>query len=104
VRNIYACGNTNEAAQCRKSRRGEGMAYTASRLISIAEAEIGYREKASNAQLDSKNANSGSKNYQKYGRDLNKAGYYNGNKNGYEWCDQFVDWCFLQALRQQGQG
>lgn len=72
------------------------MAYTASALVKIAEAEIGYHEKASNANLDSKTANSGSKNYQKYGRDLNKAGYYNGNKNGYDWCDQFVDWCFYK--------
>ena len=72
------------------------MAYTASALIKIAEAEIGYHEKASNANLDSKTANSGGKNYQKYGRDLHKAGYYNGNKNGYDWCDQFVDWCFFK--------
>lgn len=69
------------------------MAYTASALIKIAEAEIGYHEKASNASLDSKTANSGSKNYQKYGRDLNKAGFFNGNKNGFEWCAQFVTWC-----------
>lgn len=72
------------------------MGYTAKQLVAIAEAEIGYHEKASNAQLDSKTANSGNKNYQKYGRDLFKAGYYNGNKNGYDWCDQFVDWCFYQ--------
>lgn len=72
------------------------MGYTATQLVKIAEAEIGYHEKASNANLDSKTANSGGKNYQKYGRDLNKAGYYNGNKNGYEWCDQFVDWCFFK--------
>lgn len=72
------------------------MAHTASALIKIAEAEIGYHEKANNANLDSKTANSGSNNYQKYGRDLNKAGYYNGNKNGYDWCDQFVDWCFFK--------
>ena len=72
------------------------MGYTAKQLVAIAEAEIGYHEKASNANLDSKTANSGGKNYQKYGRDLNKAGYYNGNKNGYDWCDQFVDWCFFK--------
>ena len=72
------------------------MGYTAKQLVAIAEAEIGYHEKASNAQLDDKTANSGNKNYQKYGRDLYKAGYYNGNKNGYDWCDQFVDWCFYQ--------
>ena len=72
------------------------MGYTATKLVQIAEAEIGYHEKASNSSLDSKTANSGSKNYTKYGRDLYKAGYYNGNKNGYEWCDQFVDWCFFK--------
>lgn len=72
------------------------MGYTAKALIAIAEGEIGYHEKASNANLDSKTANSGSKNYQKYSRDLNKAGYYNGNKNGFDWCDQFVDWCFYK--------
>ena len=72
------------------------MAYTASKLIEIAAAEIGYHEKASNANLDSKTANSGNKNFTKYGRDLHKAGYYNGNKNGYDWCDQFVDWCFFK--------
>ena len=72
------------------------MIYTASKLIKIAEAELGYHEKASNSNLDSKTANSGNNNYQKYGRDLYKAGYYNGNKNGYQWCDQLVDWLFYQ--------
>ena len=72
------------------------MGYTATQLVEIATAEIGYHEKATNANLDSKTANSGNKNYTKYGRDLYKAGYYNGNKNGYDWCDQFVDWCFYQ--------
>lgn len=72
------------------------MGYTASALVKIAEAEIGYHEKASNANLDSKTANAGNKNFTKYGRDLFKAGYYNGNKNGFDWCDQFVDWCFYK--------
>lgn len=69
---------------------------TAKRLIEIAAAEIGYHEKASNNDLDDKTANSGSGNFTKYGRDLGLAGYYNGLKNGYAWCDQFVDWCFYQ--------
>ena len=56
------------------------MKRTASNLIKIARAEIGYHEKASNSNLDSKTANAGHNNYQKYGRDLYKAGYYNGNK------------------------
>ena len=72
------------------------MGYTAKQLVAIAEAEIGYHEKATNANLDSKTANSGKSNYTKYSRDLHKAGYYNGNKQGFDWCDQFVDWCFYQ--------
>ena len=38
--------------------------------INIAKAEIGYREKASNANLDSKTANAGTANYTKYWRDV----------------------------------
>ena len=69
------------------------MAYTASKLIEIATAEIGYHEKASNSNLDSKTANSGNKNFTKYGRDLFNAGFFNGNKNGFDWCAQFPTWC-----------
>lgn len=68
--------------------------YTAQALIAIAATEIGYHEKASNANLDNPTANAGSNNWTKYARDLAAAGYYNGNKNGYAWCDVFVDWCF----------
>lgn len=72
------------------------MALTASKLIKIAEAEVGYLEKKTNKQLDSHTANAGDKNWTKYARDLHAAGYYNGNKNGYAWCDVFVDWLFYQ--------
>lgn len=68
------------------------------KVVDIATKEIGYLEKKSNANLDSKTANAGSGNYTKYARDLdNIAGWYNGKKNGYPWCDVFVDWCFVQA-------
>lgn len=66
-------------------------------IVAIALAEVGYREKASNAYLDDKTANAGSANWTKFARDLAAAGYYNGNKNGYAWCDVFVDWCFFKA-------
>lgn len=69
------------------------MGYTAKQLVEIAEAEIGYHEKASNSNLDSKTANSGNKNFTKYGRDLFNAGFFNGNKNGADWCAQFPTWC-----------
>ena len=73
------------------------MGYTASRVVDIVNAEIGYKEKASNSDLDSKTRNAGSKNYTKYARDLAAAGYYQANKQGYEWCDMLNDWCHLQA-------
>lgn len=69
------------------------MGYTASKLVAIAEAEVGYLEKKSNADLDSKTGNAGNKNYTKYARDLHNAAYYQANKNGYEWCEVFNDWC-----------
>ena len=71
----------------------------ASKVIAIAAAEIGYKEKKSNAQLDDKTANAGSGNYTKYARDFDQKypKWYNGKKNGFAWCDMFVDWCFLTA-------
>ena len=72
------------------------MSYTASKLIAIAIGEIGYKEKETNSSLDNKTANAGDGNYTKYARDLHAKGYYQANKNGYAWCDMFVDWCFLQ--------
>lgn len=70
---------------------------SAQTVINIALAEVGYLEKATNANLDNKTGNAGYNNYTKYARDLANAGYYNGNKNGYAWCDVFVDWCFYKA-------
>ena len=74
------------------------MGYDRQKVIDIALKEVGYLEKKTNAQLDDATANAGSNNYTKYARDLHAAGYYNGNKNGYSWCDVFVDWCFFKAF------
>ena len=68
-----------------------------SEVLKIAKAEVGYHEKASNNDLDDPKANPGTANYTKYARDLAAAGYYNGNKNGFDWCDVFVDWVFWQV-------
>ena len=75
----------------------------AEKLIAVALAEVGYREKATNASLDDPQANHGSGNWTKYARDLAGAGYYNGNKNGFEWCDVFADWCFYKAFGPDAQ-
>ena len=67
-------------------------------VIDIAISQIGYHEKASNFNLDDFNANSGSGNFTKYSRILDSIeGFYNGKKQGFAWCDQFVDACFVLA-------
>lgn len=69
------------------------------KLLATAQAEIGYLEKASNKDLDDKTANAGKNNWTKYARDLDNMGsIYNGKKNGYDWCDVFVDWCFITTF------
>lgn len=68
-------------------------------VIKIARGEIGYHEKASNYDLDSKDGNPGTNNYTKYARDLWNADphFYQGPKQGYAWCCVFVDWCIYNA-------
>lgn len=74
------------------------MSYDKQKVISLAISQIGYKEKATNSDLDNPTANSGDKNWNKYARDLDQmSGFYNGRKNGYAWCDVFVDWCFVTA-------
>lgn len=69
------------------------------RVIAAARAEVGYLEKASCDQLDDKLANPGRNNWTKYARDLDGLGcIYNGRKNGFDWCDVFVDWCFMTTF------
>lgn len=79
-----------------------GKCY-ASTVLAIAEREIGYLEKETNSQLDNPTANAGDGNWTKYGRDIDSKWptFYNGKKNGYAWCDQFNDWCFLTAFGLQ---
>ena len=71
----------------------------ASTVISLARQEVGYKEKKTNSQLDDKTANAGSGNYNKYAAyiDKNYPDFYSGKKNGYSWCDVFVDCMMIQA-------
>lgn len=62
------------------------------KLLKIAEGELGYLEKKSNKDLDSKTANAGMNNYTKYARDIYPS------LQAQPWCDMFVDWCFVQAF------
>lgn len=65
------------------------------KIIEVAKGEIGYLEKRSNSQLDSKTANSGYNNYTKYWRDVKPEW------NGSYWCACFVTWVFQTALGKE---
>ena len=67
------------------------------KVVSLAISQIGYHEKATNSGLYS-SGNNGSANWNKYAYEIDKdyPGYFNGSKNGYEWCTSFVTWCFLK--------
>ena len=74
-----------------------GMFFDKQKVIDIALGEVGYLEKATDAQLDDKLANAGSGNHTKYGRDMH--GIDPGIMEYADaWCDAFVDWCFVQAF------
>ena len=66
------------------------------KIIEVAKGELGYLEKRSNSQLDSKTANSGSSNYTKFWRDINT--WCGKNYQGQPYCAGFVTWCFTMAL------
>lgn len=69
------------------------------RVLSIAEEEVGYHEKASGdiKCLYDKKANSGSANYTKYNHEMHKIQPSNMDYPG-AWCDCFVDWCMKEAF------
>ena len=58
--------------------------YDKQKVIDLALNEVGYHEQGNN--------------FTKYAADLDAIpGFYNGGKNGYAWCDVFVDWCFVKC-------
>lgn len=59
--------------------------------MDVLQQELGYIEKASRKDLNSKEANAGSANFTKYGE-------WYGN-NGAYWCQQFISWCAYEACR-----
>lgn len=71
----------------------------AEKVIQKALSQVGYLEKASNSRLEDLKANAGSGNFTKFARDLDAIpNFYNGKKNGFPWCDVFVDWVFVTVF------
>lgn len=77
------------------------MAYDKQKVIDIAQAEVGYLEKETNSNLDSKTGNAGDENYTKYARDLAEVGFFNGRKQGRAWCAVFTAWNFWKAFGKE---
>lgn len=61
------------------------MAFNVNKVIELAVSQIGYKETGTNIT--------------KYAKFFDDAypNFYNTKKQGAEWCDIFVDWCFVQA-------
>jgi len=64
-------------------------------VIKIAESQVGYLEKKTNANLDDFTANAGKNNYTKYNREYLK--WKAGGAQPMQWCAAFVSWCFVEA-------
>lgn len=68
-------------------------------VVEVAAKYVGYKEKATNRDLDSFEGNAGKGNWTRFGRDVDAcSGWMNSRKNGYEWCATFVCAVFLEAF------
>lgn len=95
-------GGTAEPSEPAQDGKPAGESYDRRKVIALALAEVGYLEKKSADQLDNQTANAGAANYTKYARDLDALGdFYNGRKQGYAWCDVFVDWLMFKCFGEE---
>lgn len=69
---------------------------TLNELLSLANKQVGYMEKASNYSLDSHTANAGYGNFTKYSRDIDAIGL--AGYNGCAWCITFQFWLDLMTF------
>lgn len=92
----YKAGGTSSSTNTSTASNSTSK-YTAEAVVKLALAEVGYKEKASNSQLDSKTANAGSNNWNKYAAYIDEhcPDFYNGKKNGFDWCDIFNDYIHI---------
>ena len=75
-----------ESNYCHVDANGNYKLISSNNLfVRIAYSQVGYKEKASNKNLNSCTGNSGSGNYQKYGG------------NGSAWCAQFIAWAIKKS-------
>lgn len=88
----YSSASTEQKSESTNTTADSGsvsITKAINALIAVAQNEVGYLEKKSNSQLDSKTANAGSANYTKYWRDVYPA------YQAQAWCACFISWCFM---------
>lgn len=96
--NTFTGNSTNSSTNSSNTNKGSDTVTKVTKeqainaVIKVAQNEIGYLEKKTNAQLDNKTANAGYNNYTKYWRDIYLA--YQTEP----WCAAFVSWCFMKAF------
>lgn len=80
------------------------MSYSAQDVIAIAKSYVGYLEKRTPSQLDSKTGNAGYNNYTIFSKYFDEVwtDFYNTKKQGTPYCDQFVDFCHVMASLKTG--
>lgn len=76
-------------------------------VTDIAKSQEGYYAKKSSKSLYDPKANKdtkGTKKYTKYAYEFDHyfKTFYNGKKQTKDWCDMFVDWCFVTAFGEAG--
>lgn len=70
-------------------------------LITLAKHYVGYLGKYMDQDLESFTANPNGK-YNMFASELDSLGdFYNGKKNGYDWCDVFYDWLLYKTFGKE---
>lgn len=77
-------GWSGASGQNTKESIGMTVEQAKEKVLNLARAEIGYHETGDN--------------WTKYAQDLDKTNWYNGPKNGFKWCEVFVDWLFWKSF------
>lgn len=77
------------------------MSKSIDSVVTLAMEQVGYIEKASNANLDDKVANAGINNYTKFARDIDAADIAGYKVQGLAWCADFYFWPFLKTFGRE---
>ena len=77
-------GWSGASGQNTKESSGMTVEQAIDKVLNLARAEIGNHETGDN--------------WTKYAQDLDRTNWYNGPKNGFAWCDVFVDWLFWKCF------